>query len=284
METTMKWDGHTHTELCPHGSGNPTEIMIEKAVQQGFTHYSITEHAPLPKGLVKNQKLHDELCLAPNQLEEYFEHVSTLKKKYASDIKILTGLEFDYIAGYEDYTKKLLEQTAPYLDDALLSLHLLKGHDGFRCIDFTSEDFYQGLVTFHGSQQAVHQEYWQQIRSMLTANLGKYKPKRIGHLGLIYKFFLSFPDLLLEEFEAQRDDDSIFKFLKNGEYSLDFNMAGNKVASFQNTYITPKMRLYAQEYQIPIVYGSDAHGEKTVGHYYQLFKEQSQNQKQLIFS
>ena len=46
----MKMDGHTHTQLCAHGSGEKTEKMIEKAIRLGFTDYCITEHAPLPAG------------------------------------------------------------------------------------------------------------------------------------------------------------------------------------------------------------------------------------------
>ena len=28
----IKWDGHTHSELCKHGSGDKTALMIEKAI------------------------------------------------------------------------------------------------------------------------------------------------------------------------------------------------------------------------------------------------------------
>ncbi len=45
----MKRDGHTHTEFCPHGSGEDVELFILKAIKLGFTEYSITEHNPLPK-------------------------------------------------------------------------------------------------------------------------------------------------------------------------------------------------------------------------------------------
>lgn len=50
----MKIDGHTHTELCPHGSHESTESMIERAIKLGFEHYCITEHAPLPRGFEKS--------------------------------------------------------------------------------------------------------------------------------------------------------------------------------------------------------------------------------------
>ncbi len=44
----LKQDGHSHTEFCPHGSGEDVELMIQKAIRLGFESYSITEHAPLP--------------------------------------------------------------------------------------------------------------------------------------------------------------------------------------------------------------------------------------------
>ena len=42
-------DGHFHTELCPHGSGDRTALMIEKAIELRIEKVCLTEHAPLPK-------------------------------------------------------------------------------------------------------------------------------------------------------------------------------------------------------------------------------------------
>lgn len=41
-------DGHVHTELCPHGSGDKTALMIEKAIDLKIDKICLTEHAPLP--------------------------------------------------------------------------------------------------------------------------------------------------------------------------------------------------------------------------------------------
>ena len=43
-------DGHVHTELCPHGSGDRTALMIEKAIELRIEKVCLTEHAPLPAG------------------------------------------------------------------------------------------------------------------------------------------------------------------------------------------------------------------------------------------
>ena len=41
-----KRDGHTHTEFCPHGSRESTELFIRRAIELGFETYSLTEHPP----------------------------------------------------------------------------------------------------------------------------------------------------------------------------------------------------------------------------------------------
>ncbi len=53
MLNVIKREGHSHTEFCPHGSGDDVELMIQKAIRLGFKEYSITEHAPLPAGFPK---------------------------------------------------------------------------------------------------------------------------------------------------------------------------------------------------------------------------------------
>ena len=34
-------DGHVHTELCPHGSGDRTAMMIEKAIELRIERYAL---------------------------------------------------------------------------------------------------------------------------------------------------------------------------------------------------------------------------------------------------
>ena len=46
-------DGHTHTELCPHGSGDRTALMIEKAIECRIEKICLTEHAPLPANFIQ---------------------------------------------------------------------------------------------------------------------------------------------------------------------------------------------------------------------------------------
>ena len=86
----MKMDGHTHTQLCAHGSGEKTERMIEKAIRLGFTDYCITEHAPLPVGFEASyegpREGYETASLGFDQLEEYFEHAEWLKERFKGKI------------------------------------------------------------------------------------------------------------------------------------------------------------------------------------------------------
>ena len=42
----MKRDAHIHSPFCPHGTKDAFELYIEKAIKNGFTDISFTEHAP----------------------------------------------------------------------------------------------------------------------------------------------------------------------------------------------------------------------------------------------
>ena len=85
----MKMDGHTHTQLCAHGSGE---------------NYCITEHAPLPAGFETSYEGpgegYETASLGFDQLEEYFEHAECLKERFKGKINVHIGFETDYLPGF----------------------------------------------------------------------------------------------------------------------------------------------------------------------------------------
>lgn len=266
----IKWDAHTHTELCPHGNGDSTALMVEKAIDLGFTRYSITEHAPLPKGFLADEKFQMEFCLSEEELSRYFELCSKLKKKYENKIEIFLGLEIDYIHEYKDYIVDLLDQVNEYLDDSLLSLHFLKGKDGYCPFDYSPEEFQEGLVSYYGSTEAVHRQYWSEIRAMICANLGRHKPTRLSHLGLIYKYYRHFPIHLNNFGRAFLMD--IFKEIKARNYTVEYNVAGLNNENWNKPYCTSDMVDLCKELKIPLVYGSDGHNIQNVGKHFSHFQ------------
>ncbi|MDH5559248.1 MAG: histidinol-phosphatase HisJ [Deltaproteobacteria bacterium] len=270
--TILKWDGHTHSEFCKHGKADKTEEMIKRAIDLGFEKYSVTEHAPLPEGAVLDQQLVEEYALDHRELQSYFEHVGALKEKYKKQIQILCGLEVDYLLGWEDYTRDLLEKNRQQLDECILSLHFLTGNGGLRCVDWNPEDLQDGLIKYYGSIQKTHLAYWNTLQKMLTVDFNFDKNIRIGHMGLINIFQKHFsynltPELLAPIFEKT------FQLIHTKNYQVDYNVSGKRKSYCKEVYVSDAMLLLCEKYNIPVIYGSDAHAIEQVGMDYSYYEK-----------
>jgi len=263
-------DGHTHTEFSPHGSREPTEQFIQRAVDLGFELYSLTEHPPLPPGF--DDPTPDKTCgISWQELQPYLEHCQELKTQFANQIEIRAGLEVDYIPGFEPDTRDMLRKYGPDLEDSLLSVHFLQGKGGWRCVDHSPEDFQEGLVSAYGSVEAVHEAYWLVVKQAVLADLGPYKPRRLGHLSLTHKFQLKHPLTNSQQFRPQVLE--ILDLIKSKSMELDLNAAGLFKPDCREIYPAPWIIQEAIRRDIPFVYGSDTHSVKGVG---QGFKEAEQ--------
>lgn len=258
----LRRDGHTHTEFCPHGSREATELFIRRAAELGFESYSLTEHPPLPEGFLDPTP--DRSCgMAAADLEPYFERAGRLKAQYAGTIEVRVGLEVDYIPGFEPDIRGLLDRCGSLLDDSVLSVHFLKGKGGWRCVDLSAEDFREGLIDAYGSAEAVHEAYWGVVKQAVQADLGPYKPRRIGHLSLANKFQLKHPLKNPVQFRPQVQE--ILDLIRARQMELDLNAAGLFKPDCREIYPSPWILEEALQRGIPLVYGSDAHSVKGVG-------------------
>jgi putative histidinol-phosphatase len=114
-------DGHFHTELCPHGSGDRTALMIEKAIELRIEKVCLTEHAPLPKAFEAeyggDKIAYDTASLKLNQVDSYLELGRELQRAYGTHIDISLGFEVDYIPGFESDIQDFLDRYGPLTDD-----------------------------------------------------------------------------------------------------------------------------------------------------------------------
>lgn len=259
----MKRDAHIHSPFCPHGTKDEFELYIEKAIKNGFTDISFTEHAPAPEGFIDTVPTRDSF-LDVNSLEPYINKLRQLKKQYASDISINIGLEFDYIEGYEKATARMLNEIGPTLDDSILSVHFLLFENKYTCIDFSAESFieFSGQV---GSIENVYELYYKTLQASILADLGKYKPKRIGHPTLIHKF---------QHAHGFKVDDhdfimSTLQLMKEHRYEMDLNSAGLAKEYCLEPYPPQRYVTTAKDMGIPLVFGSDAHRVQDLHQYYE---------------
>ncbi|UII55192.1 histidinol-phosphatase HisJ [Cytobacillus spongiae] len=261
-------DGHIHTPYCPHGTKDSFYQYVERAIELGYKEISFTEHAPLPNGFIDTTPSKDS-CMDSSQLEAYFADINELKTEYGNTIKINAGLEVDYIEGFEEETKKILDLVGSRLDDSILSVHFLKYDEKYDCLDYSPDQF-EAMVKRYGSIHQVYQRYFETVLLSIQSDLGTFKPKRIGHMTLVRKFQKKFPieDRFNNEMMA------ILGAVKMYGYELDYNGAGIAKPLCKEPYPPNDIIEKAIQLGIPIIYGSDAHQAKELNQGKQLLFNQ----------
>ncbi|MEG0380414.1 MAG: histidinol-phosphatase HisJ, partial [Kurthia sp.] len=232
-----------------------------------FEEITFTEHAPLPANFIDPTPEQDS-GMDSAQLHNYFEQLQRLKELYKAQIKINIGLEIDYIVGYEEETCLFLNEYGKFLDDAILSVHFLKHDNNYYCIDF-SEDMYLHFAEQIGGIQEMYDLYYQTVQMSIQANLGPFKPKRIGHPTLVHKFQLAH--------SLQIDDnnqiESLFTNMKKNGYELDLNSAGLSKPLCKEPYPPLNMVEFAKKINLPVVFGSDAHTANDLHQHYSIISQ-----------
>lgn len=252
-------DGHIHSPHCPHGTNDSFEMYVEKALVEGLDEITFTEHMPFPLYFDDDKKFLDECSPTKDVIERYFEDVNKLKLKYTDKIKINKGLEVDFLDGYEEQTKGLLDIYGPNLEDSILSVHFIKIDDKYVAIDW-KPGFEEALEKL-GTIEGIYDKYYETLLKAIKANLGQFKPKRIGHPNLIRIFNNLYPvqynnrDLLEE----------IVKEIKKRDYEVDVNTAGLRKPYCGEIYVSDVFKELVEQYEVKKVYGSDSHTASDVG-------------------
>lgn len=255
----MLADGHIHTPFCPHGSYDSFEEYIEWFIKNNVEEISFTEHAPLPKNFDDTTPTKDS-GMTTAQLTEYIEQLQQLKQKYHNQIKINIGLEIDYIEGFEASTTSFLQDVGPLLDDSILSVHFIKNNADYYCIDY-SDDYFNNMIQVFDSVSNIYEKYYDTVRQSIEANLGVFKPKRIGHITLAHKFHLKYPP----ERDFKHQEEALLHLVKRHRLALDYNGAGIAKKYCAEPYPPEYLVKKAMKLGIPLVYGSDAHCVKDLG-------------------
>lgn len=255
----MYYDGHVHTPFCPHGSADTFEMYIETAISLGIKGITFTEHAPLPINF-KDPAPAKDSAMRYADLNDYFQKLQDLKKTYKNYLEIKTGLEIDFIEGYEQETEKLLREVWQELDDAILSVHFLQIDGRFYCMDY-DENVFGEIVKESGSLSSVYQKYFNAVKKSVTHPFHNNQPLRIGHITLAKKFQKLFPP----NFSYKEDVNDILVNISERGMSLDYNGAGVVKPFCHEPYPSDWIVKEAQKRKIPLVYGSDAHSAKGLG-------------------
>ncbi|MEK4565918.1 histidinol-phosphatase HisJ [Alkalihalobacillus sp. FSL R5-0424] len=254
----LKYDGHIHTPFCPHGTKDELNRYCEQAIKEGLSGITFTEHAPLPENFVDPAPTQDS-AMPKSQLYQYIEQVQAVRTQYKGQLTVGVGLEVDFIEGYEKEVTTLLNDVGPMLTDSILSVHFLNVHNQYMCMDFSPELF-QEIADLLGSVDAAHQLYYETVHKSVKADLGPYKPKRIGHITLANKF----QKKVRPTRSFAKEIDQLLLEIKERGYALDYNLAGLRKPLCKESYPPYDVAVKAASMEIPLIFGSDSHQAKEV--------------------
>lgn len=162
---------HSHTEFCD--GRKPMAEIAASAFSRGFTEWGISPHSPVNCESGANMKIQD--------VPLFIEEAGRLKKEYEGKMKILTGMEIDFISSefgpHIDYFKDLP------LDYRIGSVHFVRTREGRPVdVDGPAERFLKYLESeYKGDLRYVAETYFAMELEMLE--LGGFDI--IGHLDKI---------------------------------------------------------------------------------------------------
>ena len=156
------FDLHMHT-IFSDGRNTPEE-MVQEAVRQGLETVGISDHSS-----------GDPCGMKMETVPEYKAEIKRLKEKYAGRIRVLCGLERDFLT--DDFSE---------YDYTIGSVHWLPMPDGHHVsIDWTAEKLREGADRyFGGDMYALAEAYYETEARVADVT----KCDIIGHFDLVTKF------------------------------------------------------------------------------------------------
>ena len=91
--SSVKFDLHTHNELCGHAIGT-IEDYVRAAVEKGLKVIGISDHAPYFHR--EEDQPFPRITMAKSGFIQYIDEVLRLKEGYANRIEVLLGIESDF--------------------------------------------------------------------------------------------------------------------------------------------------------------------------------------------
>ncbi len=228
-------DYHLHTSLCKHAGGKPASYR-EAAGRLGIPEICFTDHCPYPDGYDPAHRM---------SMEDFPGYRREIKRlRDGGRPEVLFGIEADYYPGCEAFLGDWLP--AQGFDLVIGSVHYISGW-GF---DNPEDRHLWDDVDVSGTWEA----YFELVGEL--ADTGLFDA--VGHLDLPKKFNYRPPEADLERMAAPAMD----RIARAG-MGLEINSSGLRKPVGE---IYPSLRLLAmaRERDIPVCFGSDAHGPEEV--------------------
>ena len=178
----MKTNYHTHTTWCD-GKSTPRQVA-DAAIEKGFAVLGFSSHSMLPEDDV-------DWVLTPEKAPRYAADIRALAAEYAPRLRILCGVEADYVPGPGGATPDRAAYSSVAPDYVIGSIHFVVASDGARVPgDHSPGELADGIRDhFGGSAETFVKAYFAQEREMV----GRFDFDILGHPDLVRKFNVRHP-------------------------------------------------------------------------------------------
>ena len=234
----MLQDLHMHT-IFSDGKNTPEE-MVQEAIRRGLDTVGISDHS---SGDPCGMTLADSV--------RYREEIARLKRKYAGQIRVLCGLERDYMTDdFADY------------DYTIGSVHWLSMPDGHHIsIDWTAEKLRAGAGKYFGGDMiALAEAYYATVSRVVEVT----RCDIIGHFDLVTKFIEVDPSFDLRDpryvIAWQRAADILLQTGKTFEINTGAISRGYRT----DPYPAAEIRQYIRDHGGKMILSSDAHQKENI--------------------
>ena len=232
------FDLHMHT-VWSDGQNTPEE-MVQEAIRKGLETVGISDHSS-----------GDPCGMKLEQNTAYKAEIARLKDKYAGQIRVLCGLERDFLT--DDFTE---------YDYTIGSVHWLKMPDGRRIsIDWTPEKLREGAVKYFGGDMYSLAEAYYEAESKVEEVT---KCDIIGHFDLVTKFNEMDPSFdtrhprYVKAWQQAAD-----ALLKTG-VPFEVNFGAKSRGYRKEPYPAPEIREYIRAHGGKMLLSSDAHTKENI--------------------
>ena len=239
-----------HTTWCD-GKNTPEEMVVA-ALKKGFDAIGFSSHALLP--------FSDPWTLQPDTVDAYVADIRALAAKYKDRIRILCGIEADFITGRTRPDRTVYARLG--LDYLIGSIHEVVAPNGARVpVDHKPELLADGIaLQFGGDAQSFIRNYFAAQRELAaTCDFDI-----IGHPDLVRKFngtlryFDESADWYREELRLTAD-----AFAASGKL-VEVNTGAISRGWMDDAYPSPYFRQLLRERGVRFILGSDAHAAAAI--------------------
>ncbi len=250
----MRFSFHTHSDFCDGKA--QAEQMARAAAAAGYSILGFSSHAPLP--------FRTEWNMGWEDLGAYVEEIERLKRLYAdTGLKILSGLEIDFIAGL--VSPKDAAYTSLGLDFIIGSVHYISSLPGGSfTVDESAEDFEKDLVKATGGDA---RPLWKEYYRSLTAMMDSGGFDILGHFDLVKKN--NARSRWFDEEDPAYLDAAFQAVDRAGELDLvaELNTGGIARGKIDSTYPSLHILKRMREAGLRLTIGDDAHEPRHLGSY-----------------